>query len=214
MGTKLASAIVKHRAANGPFRDRASLTAVPRLGSRAFQQAAGFLRVRDAAQPLDASAVHPERYPLVERMAKDQGCTVLDLLRDPKRRERIKIDAYTSDDVGAPTLQDIVAELGKPGRDPRPAFEVFEFADVHDITDLQPGMVLPGVVTNVTSFGAFVDVGVHNDGLVHVSQLADSFVRDPNEVVRVRQKVRVTVTGVDLDRKRVALSMRSDAKAK
>ena len=214
LGTKLASAIVKHRAANGPFRDRASLTAVPRLGSRAFQQAAGFLRVRDAAQPLDASAVHPERYPLVERMAKDQGCTVLDLLRDPKRRERIKIDAYTSDDVGAPTLQDIVAELGKPGRDPRPAFEVFEFADVHDITDLQPGMVLPGVVTNVTSFGAFVDVGVHNDGLVHVSQLADSFVRDPNEVVRVRQKVRVTVTGVDLDRKRVALSMRSDAKAK
>jgi len=213
LGTKLAAAIVKHRAANGPFRDRASLTAVPRLGSRAFQQAAGFLRVRDATQPLDASAVHPERYGLVQRMAKDQGCTVLDLLSDPKRREAIDIDTYASDDVGAPTLRDIVDELGKPGRDPRPAFEVFQFADVHDIKDLQPGMVLPGIVTNVTSFGAFVDVGVHNDGLVHVSQLADRFVRDPNEVVRVRQKVRVTVTGVDLDRKRVALSMRSDAKA-
>ena len=212
LGVKLASAIVKHRAANGPFRDRASLTAVPRLGSRAFQQAAGFLRVRNAAQPLDASAVHPERYGLVQRIARDQGCTVLDLLSDPKRREAIEIDSYISDDVGAPTLQDIVDELGKPGRDPRPAFEVFRFADVHDIKDLQPGMVLPGIVTNVTSFGAFVDVGVHNDGLVHVSALADHFVRDPSEVVRVRQKVRVTVTGVDLDRKRVALSMRSDAK--
>lgn len=213
LGSKLAAAIVKHRAANGPFRDRASLTAVPRLGSRAFQQAAGFLRVRDAAHPLDRSAVHPERYALVKRMAKDQGCAVLDLLSDPKRRESIDLEAYTSEEVGVPTLQDIVAELGKPGRDPRPAFQVFRFADVHDLKDLQLGMVLPGIVTNVTSFGAFVDIGVHNDGLVHVSQLADRFVRDPNEVVRVRQKVQVTVTGVDLERKRVALSMRTDAKS-
>lgn len=213
LGTKLAAAIVKHRAANGPFPDRASLTAVPRLGSRAFQQAAGFLRVRDAKHPLDRSAVHPERYGLVERIAKDQGCGVVDLLRDPERRDAISVEAYTNEDVGVPTLEDIVAELGKPGRDPRPMFEVFRFADVHGLEDLQPGMVLPGIVTNVTSFGAFVDVGVHNDGLVHVSQLADRFVRDPNEVVRVRQKVRVTVTQVDLERKRIGLSMRSDAKA-
>ncbi|MGH1339980.1 MAG: Tex family protein [Nannocystales bacterium] len=213
LGSKLASAIVKYRAANGPFRDRASLTAVPRLGSRAFQQAAGFLRVRDASHPLDGSAVHPERYDLVERIAKDQNCRVLDLLQDPKRRAAIEVDRYVSEEVGAPTLHDIVDELGKPGRDPRPDFEVFRFADVHDIKDLTPGVVLPGIVTNVTSFGAFVDIGVHTDGLVHVSQLADRFVKDPNEVVRVRQKVRVTVTQVDLDRKRIALSMRSDAKA-
>ncbi len=210
LGTKLAAAIVEYRAAHGPFRDRASLTAVPRLGARAFQQAAGFLRVRDAAHPLDRSAVHPERYALVEQIAQDLGCTVLDLLGDPQRRAAIDIDAYVTDEVGRPTLEDIVAELGKPGRDPRPAFEVFRFADVHDLADLQPGMVLPGIVTNVTSFGAFVDIGVHNDGLVHVSQLADRFVRDPSEVVRVRQKVQVTVTQVDLDRKRIALSMRSD----
>ncbi len=214
LGEKLAAAIVKHRAANGPFRDRASVMAVPRLGARAFQQAAGFLRIRDASHPLDASAVHPERYALVERIAKDQRCTVLDLLRDPQRRNAIDIDAYTSEEVGAPTLQDIIAELGKPGRDPRPAFEVFRFGDVHELKDLQPGMVLPGIVTNVTSFGAFVDIGVHNDGLVHVSQLADRFVKDPNELVRVRQQVQVTVTAVDLDRKRVALSMRTDAKAR
>lgn len=213
LGPKLAASIVEYRAAKGPFRDRASLTAVPRLGARAFQQAAGFLRVRGAAEPLDASAVHPERYGLVERIAKDQGCTVLDLLRDATRRDAIQLQAYTSDGVGLPTLADIVEELGKPGRDPRPAFEVFRFGDVHDIKDLKPGMVLPGIVTNVTSFGAFVDIGVHGDGLVHVSQLADRFVRDPNEVVRVRQKVRVTVTGVDLDRKRVALSMRTQAAA-
>ncbi len=210
LGIKLAAAIVKHRSTHGPFRDRASLTAVPRLGSRAFQQSAGFLRVREAAHPLDGSAVHPERYALVERMARDQGCTVAQLLDDPDRRDAIELDAYVTDEVGRPTLRDIVAELGKPGRDPRPAFEVFRFADVHDLTDLEPGMVLPGIVTNVTSFGAFVDIGVHNDGLVHVSQLADRFVRDPNEVVRVRQEVRVTVTQVDLDRKRIGLSMRTD----
>jgi len=212
LGPKLAAAIVKFRGEHGPFRDRKALEAVPRLGARAFQQAAGFLRIRDGAQALDASAVHPERYALVERIAADQGCTVVDLLHDATRREAIDIDAYVTEAVGRPTLRDIVDELGKPGRDPRPRFEVFRFADVHDMKDLEPGMELPGIVTNVTNFGAFVDVGVHNDGLVHVSQLADHFVRDPNEVVQVRQKVRVVVTEIDLDRKRIALSMRSTAK--
>ncbi|MEM9459294.1 MAG: Tex family protein [Myxococcota bacterium] len=209
--TRLAASIVEWRATHGPFPDRASLRRVPRLGARAFEQAAGFLRIADASHPLDGSAVHPERYALVERIAADQGCTITELLRRRELREAIDIDAYVTDEVGRPTLRDIITELGKPGRDPRPAFEAFRFADVHRIEDLSPGMVLPGVVTNVTKFGAFVDVGVHNDGLVHISQLADRFVRDPNEVVKVRQQVTVTVTSVDLDRKRIGLSMRSDA---
>lgn len=211
LGERLAAAVVKWRAERGPFPARAALLEVPRLGARAFEQAAGFLRIADAAHPLDGSAVHPERYALVERMAADQGCTVTDLLRDASRREAIDIETYVTAEVGRPTLEDIMDELGRPGRDPRPAFEAFEFADVHDIRDLQPGMVLPGLVTNVTKFGAFVDIGVHTDGLVHVSQLADRFVRDPAEVVKVRQQVRVAVTEVDLDRKRIGLSMRSDA---
>ncbi|MEM7157219.1 MAG: Tex family protein [Myxococcota bacterium] len=214
LGEKLAAAIVKHRAKAGPFRDRRSLTDVPRLGARAFEQAAGFLRIRDAAHPLDGSAVHPERYALVERMARDQKCSLKQLLDDPRRRAAIDIAAYVDDEVGRPTLEDIMAELGKPGRDPRPAFEAFSFADVHEIGDLRPGMVLPGIVTNVTNFGAFVDIGVHDDGLVHISQLADRFVRDPNEVVRVRQQVMVTVVDIDLDRRRIGLSMRSDAAPK
>ena len=213
LGEKLAAAIVKRRSESGPFLDRAALKTVPRLGGRAFQQAAGFLRIPGAKHPLDASAVHPERYALVEKIARDQRCTVLDLLRDAKRRDAIEIDTYVTDEVGRPTLEDIVEELGKPGRDPRPAFEVFSFADVHAMSDLTVGMVLPGVVTNVTNFGAFVDIGVHNDGLVHVSQLADRFVRDPSEVVKVRDRVQVTVTQIDLERKRIALSMRSDAKS-
>lgn len=212
--TRLAAAIVEWRATHGPFPDRASLRRVPRLGARAFEQAAGFLRIADASHPLDASAVHPERYTLVEKIAADQGCTVADLLRRSELREAVDIDAYVTDEVGRPTLRDIITELGKPGRDPRPAFEAFRFADVHQIEDLSPGMVLPGIVTNVTKFGAFVDVGVHNDGLVHISQLADRFVRDPAEVVKVRQQVTVTVTSVDLDRKRIGLSMRSDAASK
>ncbi|MEO6245956.1 MAG: S1 RNA-binding domain-containing protein, partial [Opitutaceae bacterium] len=184
---------------------------VPRLGPKAFEQAAGFLRIRDAAHPLDASAVHPERYPLVEKMAADLGATVTDLVRDGKLRAKIKLESYVTADVGLPTLTDIVAELAKPGRDPREKFEAFAFsAEVHRPEDLKPGMKLPGIVTNVTAFGAFVDIGVHQDGLVHVSQLADSFVKEPNAVVKPGQKVQVIVTEIDLPRQRIALSMRSN----
>ena len=192
----------------GGFRGRRDLLKVPRLGATAFEQAAGFLRVRGGTHPLDATAVHPERYGLVERMAKDLHCEIGDLLTDVGKRESVDLDRYIDTDVGRPTLRDILDELARPGRDPRPAFTVFSFADVHRLEDLSPGMTLPGIVTNVTAFGAFVDVGVHQDGLVHVSQLADRFVRDPNEVVRVRQQVRVKVMNVDLDRGRIGLSMR------
>jgi uncharacterized protein len=168
------------------------------------------LRIRDSAHPLDVSAVHPERYPLVEKMAADLGATVTDLVRDAKLRAKINPENYITADVGLPTLNDIMAELAKPGRDPRQKFEAFSFAeDVNKPEDLKPGMKLPGIVTNVTAFGAFVDIGVHQDGLVHVSQLADTFVKDPGSVVRPQQKVMVTVTEVDLARKRIALSMRS-----
>ncbi|MFW5845403.1 MAG: Tex family protein [Planctomycetota bacterium] len=210
LGPKLAEAIVTRRAQQGPFRSRRDLLQVPRLGARAFQQCAGFLRVTDGAHPLDASAVHPERYQLVERMAADQGCDLRQLMHDRAIRSRIDLRRYRSDTVGEPTLQDIMAELDKPGRDPRPAFDELRFADVHRIEDLEAGMVLPGVVTNVAAFGAFVDVGVHQDGLVHISQLADRFVRDPNEVVSVRQQVQVRVLEVDLQRRRIALSMRGE----
>jgi len=208
LGPKLAHNLVAWRAANGTFRSRRDLLKVPRLGATAFEQAAGFLRVRGGANPLDASAVHPERYDLIKRMAKDQGCAVGDLLADPGKRESIDLERYVSNEVGRPTLLDILEELARPGRDPRPAFEVFAFADVHEIDDLAPGMTLPGIVTNVTAFGAFVDIGVHQDGLVHVSELADRFVRDPSEVVRVRQKVNVKVLDIDHERGRIALSMR------
>jgi uncharacterized protein len=212
LGPQLAGNVARWRDANGPFRRRKDLLKVPRLGAKAFEQAAGFLRIRDAAHPLDASAVHPERYGIVERMAKDQGCTVRDLLADAGKRERIDLERYVGGDVGRPTLEDILEELARPGRDPRPAFEVFAFADVHELGDLAPGMTLPGIVTNVTAFGAFVDVGVHQDGLVHVSELADRFVKDPSAVVRVREKVRVKVLEVDLERKRIRLSMRQAPK--
>jgi uncharacterized protein len=208
LGPSLARNIVEWREAHGTFRSRRDLLDVPRLGAKAFEQAAGFLRVPEGRQPLDSSAVHPERYELVERMARDQGCAVADLLSDPQKRQRIEPDRYVTDEVGRPTLDDILAELARPGRDPRGDFEVFAFANVHALTDLRPDMVLPGVVTNVTAFGAFVDVGVHQDGLVHVSQLADRYVKDPHTVVRVRQQVRVRVVEVDLDRQRIALSMK------
>ncbi len=183
---------------------------VPGLGPKAFEQAAGFLRIRDGAHPLDASAVHPERYELVDRIAADLGCTVLDLLRDSARRAKINAQKYVTAEVGLPTLKDIVAELAKPGRDPRKQFEAFAFNDaVSKMEDLQPGMKLPGLVTNVTAFGAFVDIGVHQDGLVHVSQLADSFVKNAADVVKVSQRVTVTVVEIDLPRKRIALSMKS-----
>jgi uncharacterized protein len=211
IGPSLAQAIVTLRDSKGGMRSRADLREVPRLGAKAFEQAAGFLRVRGGAHPLDASAVHPERYALVERMAADLGVAVSALVGNEALADSIDLPRYVSDDVGLPTLRDIVAELKKPGRDPRAAFEPPAFRDdIQKPSDLQPGMVLEGVVTNIVAFGAFVDVGVHQDGLVHVSQLANRYVRDPNEVVQVGQKVKVTVQAVDLPRNRIALTMRTD----
>jgi len=210
LNSATAAAIVTRRNEQGPFASRADLKDVPRLGPKAFEQAAGFLRIRDSAHPLDASAVHPERYSVVEKMAADLGATVADIIRDGKLRAKIKLESYVTADVGLPTLTDIMAELAKPGRDPRQQFEAFSFAEgVNKPEDLKPGMKLPGIVTNVTAFGAFVDIGVHQDGLVHVSQLSDTFVKEPASVVRPQQKVMVTVTEIDLARNRIALSMRS-----
>ena len=210
LNSALAANIVAFRNENGPFKSRKDLMKVPRLGDKAFEQAAGFLRIRDAAHPLDSSAVHPERYALVEKMAGDIGCTVPELMQRADLRQKLDLKKYVSDDVGLPTLQDIMNELAKPGRDPRKQFEVFTFAEgVNDMKDLTVGMKLPGIVTNVTAFGAFVDIGVHQDGLVHVSQLSDTFVRDAAEVVKVAQRVQVTITEVDIQRKRIALSMKS-----
>ena len=210
LNARSAAAIVARRNEKGAFKTRAELLDVTGLGPKAYEQAAGFLRIHDAAHPLDASAVHPERYILVEKMAADHACTVPDLLRDEKLRKKINLQTYVTDIVGLPTLTDIMAELAKPGRDPREKFEAFSFQDgVNKPEDLKPGMKLPGIVTNVTAFGAFVDIGVHQDGLVHVSQLADSFVKDPSAVVKPGQKVSVTVTEIDLARGRIALSMRS-----
>jgi uncharacterized protein len=210
LNAAIAENIVKWRNENGPFKSRSELKKVPRLGEKTFEQAAGFLRIRGAGNPLDASAVHPESYPVVERMAGDLACTVQDLIRDGALRSKLNLERYVTGAVGLPTLQDIVTELAKPGRDPRQQFEVFSFAEgVNKPADLKPGMKLPGIVTNVTAFGAFVDVGVHQDGLVHISQLSDNFVKDPNEVVKVGQKVQATVVEVDLERNRIALSMKT-----
>lgn len=210
LGPQLAQNIIDYRTKNGPFVKRSDLKKVTRLGEKAFEQAAAFLRIRHAKNPLDASAVHPERYDIVEKMAKDLSCKVADLLADESLRKQIQLSQYVTSDVGMPTLTDIISELAKPGLDPREKFEAFEFADgVNNIKDLRIGMTLPGIVTNITNFGAFVDIGVHQDGLVHVSQLADKFVKDPNEVVKVSQKVMVRVTEVDEARKRIALSMKS-----
>ncbi len=209
LGPGLAGNIVTHRASEGPFASRKELLKVPRLGPKAFEQAAGFLRIRDAENPLDRSAVHPESYPVVESMARDLDCVVEDLLKDQVRREQIDLQHYVTDSVGLPTLEDILVELARPGRDPRDQFTAFSFAEnVNEIADLQEGMRLPGIVTNVTDFGAFVDVGVHQDGLVHISELADRFVRHPGDVVKVQQQVTVTVLAVDLERKRISLSMK------
>jgi uncharacterized protein len=210
LNSGIATSIVAHRNEAGPFKSREDLLKVPRLGPKAYEQAAGFLRIRNASNLLDASAVHPERYALVSQMAADLGCTTEDLIKDEKRRAQIKLERYVQEDVGMPTLKDIVNELAKPGRDPRQKFEAFAFdSSVHEPKDLKPGMKLPGIVTNVTAFGAFVDVGVHQDGLVHVSQLSDTFVKNPAEVVKVSQKVTVTVMEVDLERGRIGLSMKS-----
>ena len=212
IGPTLATNIVKTRDARGGFRSRRDLTDVPRLGAKAFEQAAGFLRVRGSAHPLDATAVHPERYALVERIAFDLSVPLGELLSNESAVARIDVAKYVADGVGLPTLQDILSELRRPGRDPREQFEPPAFRDdVNEPKDLEEGMVLEGVVTNIVAFGAFVDIGVHQDGLVHVSQLADRFVRDPNDVVKVGQQVKVTVMSVDLERNRIALTMRSEA---
>ncbi|MEL7531142.1 MAG: Tex family protein [Bacteroidota bacterium] len=209
LGPSLAQNIVKYRAQNGPFQSRKALKKVPRLGDKAFEQAAGFLRIRGAKNPLDSSAVHPESYKIVEQMAKDLGVSVSDLVEQEPLRKQIQLQKYVSDTVGLPTLKDIIEELAKPGRDPREQFEVFQFAvGVNDINDLHEGMVLPGIVTNIVDFGAFVDVGVHQDGLVHLSQMAYKYIKHPTEVVKVHQKVQVKVIGLDIGRKRINLSMK------
>jgi uncharacterized protein len=209
LGSQLAKGIVEYRNENGPFQSREELKQVPRLGPKAFEQAAGFLRIRDGENPLDRSAVHPESYSIVDGMARDLGCSVLDLMREEKLRERIDLKRYISEKVGLPTLNDILSELSKPGRDPREQFEPFQFAEgIEKIEDVKPGMKLPGIVTNLTAFGVFVDIGVHQDGLVHISELSNRFVKDPGEVVKVHQKVLVTVLDVDLGRKRISLSMK------
>jgi len=209
LGPALAANIVSYRRDHGAFTSRAQLKHVPRLGPSAFEQCAGFLRIADAKNPLDNSAVHPERYALVEQMAKDQGCKVIDLIQQKELRAHVDIKRYVSADVGLPTLNDIMSELEKPGRDPRQQLEAFEFdSRVTSIDDLQPGMELPGIVTNITNFGAFVDIGVHQDGLVHISQLADRYVSHPLDVIKLHQHVRVRVTEVDHRRARISLSMK------
>ena len=209
LGPVLAQNIVDYRKANGAFTSRAQLKKVPRLGPAAYQQCAGFLRIPNAKNPLDNSAVHPESYGVVEQMAKDCHCTVSDLISQPDKRAQIDIHRYVTSEIGLPTLTDIMRELEKPGRDPREQIEEFEFdSSVQSIDDLHEGMELPGIVTNITNFGAFVDIGVHQDGLVHVSQLADRYVTDPTQIVRLHQHVRVRVIGVDLRRQRISLSMK------
>ena len=209
LGPTLAKNIVDYRRENGAFTSRAQLKKVPRLGPSAFQQCAGFLRIPNAKNPLDNSAVHPESYAVVEQMAKDQGCSVADLINDKEKREAIDIKRYVTAEIGIPTLTDIMKELEKPGRDPREQIEEFEFdSRVNTVDDLIEGMELPGIVTNITNFGAFVDIGVHQDGLVHISQLADKYVSDPTQVVRLHQHVRVKVIGIDMRRKRISLSMK------
>lgn len=209
LGPSLAQNIVDYRTENGPFASRKELLKVPRMGAKAFEQCAGFLRIPGADNPLDNSAVHPESYAIVEKMAKDMKCTVADLIKDKELRAKIDIKKYVTDTVGLPTLNDIMKELDKPGRDPRQQIQVFEFdKDVKTLDDLREGMELPGIVTNITNFGCFVDIGIKENGLVHISQLADKFVSDPTTVVSIHQHVRVRVLGIDHERKRVQLTMK------
>ena len=213
LGPQLAKNIVAYRNENGPFRSRMDLKNVPRLGPKAFEQSAGFLRIMNGNNPLDASAVHPESYHIVDTMARDLRCNVLNLMADETLREKIDFSKYVTNTVGMPTLKDILDELSKPGRDPRESFTAFAFADgIKEIKDLKSGMKLPGIVTNVTAFGAFVDIGVHQDGLVHISQLSDRFVKNPADIVKVNQNVMVTVINVDVDRGRISLSMKESPK--
>ncbi len=210
LGPTLAKNIVDYRLKTGPFNSRAELTKVPRMGDKAFEQCAGFLRIPGAKNPLDNSAVHPESYHVVEKMAKDLGESVDVLLKQPEIRTKIDIKNYISSKTGLPTLNDIMDELAKPGLDPRTIIKIFEFdPNVHKMEDLRIGMELPGIVTNITRFGCFVDIGVHQDGLVHVSQLADRYISDPAEVVKLNQHVKVKVLEVDIPRKRISLSMKN-----
>jgi uncharacterized protein len=210
VGPNLAKNIVTYRNQNGPFHSRDEFRKVTRFGEKAFEQAAGFLRIRDAANLLDQSAVHPESYPVVDRMTRSLNTTIGNLVAEPELRSRLRLEEFVDERTGIPTLQDIMQELARPGRDPRKKFELFEFAkDVHKMEDLRPGMKLPGIITNITRFGAFVDIGVHQDGLIHISQLANRFIRDPNEVVKLNQKVMVEVLEVDIPRKRIQLSMKT-----
>jgi uncharacterized protein len=214
LGPALAANIVAWRDQHGPFACRQSLMEVPRLGARAFVQAAGFLRIRDGQNPLDSSAVHPESYSVVEQMAADLNCAVADLMRDEALRQKIAVAKYVSGDIGLPTLNDILTELAKPGRDPRTRLAEFHFAEgINKVEDLAPGMKLPGIVTNLTAFGAFVDIGVHQDGLIHTSQLADRFVKEPSEVLKVSQILEVTVLAVDLERRRISLTLKKNPEA-
>ncbi len=214
LGPQLARKIIEYRNEKGALESREDLKKVPRLGPRAFEQAAGFLRIRNGANPLDASAVHPESYHIVEAMASNAGCSIEDLIRDENLRKQIDLSDYITENIGLPTLNDIMQELAKPGRDPRRRFEEVKFADgVEKIEDVKPGMRLQGVVTNVTAFGAFVDIGVHQDGLVHISQLSDHYIQDVDKVVKVNQRVMVTVMEVDFERKRISLSMKKDPSA-
>ncbi|RZM21131.1 MAG: S1 RNA-binding domain-containing protein, partial [Pedobacter sp.] len=215
LGPQLAQNIVTYRNEHGAFKNRESLKKVPRLGDKAFEQAAGFLRIRNSEHALDASGVHPERYNLVNKMARDLNCSVAQLMKSPELQQQISLKQYVNEETGLPTLTDILKELAKPGRDPRAQFEVFSFTEgVNEIADLKIGMKLPGIVTNITNFGAFVDIGVHQDGLVHTSQLTNKFVANPNDVVKVHQQVEVTVTEVDVARKRISLSMKTEQSAR
>jgi uncharacterized protein len=211
LGDSLAKNIIDYRNENGAFTSRTQLKKVPRLGAKAYEQAAGFLRIRDGKNPLDASAVHPESYTVVKQMAKDLNCTVEALIKEDNLRKQLNLRSYVSETIGLPTLEDIIKELAKPGRDPREQFESFEFQEgVNSMEDVRIGMTLPGIVTNVTDFGAFIDIGVHQDGLAHISQLSDRFIKHPSEAVKVQQKVQATVLEVDVDRKRISLSLKAN----
>jgi uncharacterized protein len=208
LGPQLAQNIVDYRAENGPFKSRRELMSVKRMGAKAFEQSAGFLRIRNAENPLDSSAVHPESYHIVEQMAKDAICDVRELITNEAKRKEIRLEKYVTPVTGLPTLKDIMEELAKPGRDPRSKIKEFKFADVHSIEDLKEGMVVPGIVTNITKFGAFVDIGVKQDGLVHISNMADKYISDPSKVVKLHQHVMVKVIAVDTERRRIQLSMK------
>jgi uncharacterized protein len=208
LGPQLAQNLVDFRSANGPFRSRRELMQVKRMGAKAFEQSAGFLRIRNAENPLDSSAVHPESYHVVEKMSKDISCDVRELMTNESKRKEIKLEKYITQSTGLPTLKDIMDELAKPGRDPRSKIKEFSFADIHTMEDLTPGMIVPGIVTNVTKFGAFVDIGIKQDGLVHISNMSNTYVTDPSKVVKLHQHVMVKVLDVDIERKRIQLSMK------